>query len=319
MELEAGTEPHRPTLFRPEAVRSHNRRVNQGRVLRLSPVWVAWTYWVLVGTVTVALLYVVVGSVHEYASGPAVIRLDSRTELPLKAEGVISAVLVKPGQRVAAGAVLVQLDETLQRAELASASHEYDLEMVKRLRDPSGAVSASFSALQARLDLVRYQLAERTLRAPTAGVIGDVRLRIGQRVSPGDVGLSLIRDDARFSLLAVLPGSYRPMLRPGMSMRFEVSGFQYAYQDLTIESLGDEVVGPNAVKRFLSQENADAMIVSGPVILVSARIPARTFRSRGELLNYYDGMQGRAEARVRTESLIVSLIPGLRALFPHGN
>lgn len=317
MEPEHGAE--RPPLFRLEAVRSYNRRSVHGRLLQLSPIWVERTFWVLLGTLLTALVYVVFGTVNEYASGPAVVRLDSRTELPIKRDGVIAAILVKPGQRVAAGAVLVHLDETLGRAELASVLREYDLELVKRLRDPAGAAPATFSGLQARLELVRSQLAELTLRAPVAGVVGDVRLRPGQRVSSGDIGLSIVRDDASFSLLAVLPGSYRPMLRRGLSMRFEVAGFEYAYQDLMIESLGDEVVGPGAVKRFLSQENADAISVSGPVILVSARIPSRTFRSRGEDFNYYDGMQGRAEARVRTESLIVSLVPGLRALLPHGN
>jgi membrane fusion protein (multidrug efflux system) len=308
-----------PTTFRPAALQSYAKRAKQGRILRLSPAWVDRTFWVLIAAVVAAIAYVTIGKASEYASGPAVVRLDSRTEVPIKADGVIAAVLVKPGDRVDAGTPVVQLDETVQTAEFKSALREYDLELVNRLRDPASTAPPSIGTLQARLQLARSQLAERTLRAPAAGVVGDVRLRPGERVSAGDVALSLIRDDATFSLLAVLPGSYRPMLRPGMPMRFEVSGFEYAYQDLIIASLGDEVVGPAAVKRYLGQETADALLISGPVVLVSARIPARAFRSHDEVYNYYDGMQGRAEARVRTERLIISLIPALRALLPNGN
>jgi multidrug efflux pump subunit AcrA (membrane-fusion protein) len=306
-------------LFREEALRNRNLRLSAGEVLRLSPLWIERTFWVLVAALLTSLVYAVVGTVNEYAAGPAVVRLDARADLVAKAEGVIDGVLVKPGQHVAEGALLVRFDDAVQQGELASVSREYELELAKRLRDPPAAAPLSFGQLRARQELARGRLAERSLRAPVSGVVGDVRVRPGQHVNPGDVVLSLVRDDATFSLVAMLPGSYRPLLRRGMPLRFEIAGFQYAYQDLEIDALGDEIVGPAEVKRFLSQENADALSVTGPVVLVSARLPARTFTSSGDRFNYYDGMQGRAEARVRADSLIVSFIPALRSLYAHGN
>ena len=126
--------------------------------------------------------------------------------------------------------------------------------------------------------------------------------------------LSIVGDGAQLTVIAMLPGSDRPLLRPGAPLRLELAGFRYAYIDLVIESIGDEVVGPAEVKRFLGADIADAVPVGGPVVLVRARLPAATFRQRGRELRYYDGMLGTVEARLRSESILVTLIPGLRGV-----
>jgi membrane fusion protein (multidrug efflux system) len=146
-------------------------------------------------------------------------------------------------------------------------------------------------------------------------VVSDVRIHAGRQLNPGEAILSLVGEDARFSVVAMLPGHHRPLLRPGMPLRLELAGYRYAYQDVTIDRVGDEVVGPNEVRRFLGEEVADVIPVAGPVVLVEASLEGRSFRVEGKTYNYFDGMQATAEARVRYESILVTFVPALKVIF----
>jgi membrane fusion protein (multidrug efflux system) len=97
-----------------------------------------------------------------------------------------------------------------------------------------------------------------------------------------------------------------------MPMRLEVSGSSHAYVDLEIEEVGDEVVGPSAVRRWLGAVVGDAVPLDGPVVTVRARLPERTFHSDGRDHEFFPGMQGTGEVKVRRESILVTLVPGLR-------
>ena len=95
----------------------------------------------------------------------------------------------------------------------------------------------------------------------------------------------------------------------------ELTGFRYAYQRLTITAVGNEVIGPNEVRRFLGQDVADAVTLQGSHVIVQAHVPARTFHAEGRWHNYHDGMHGTAEVRVRSERIVFALVPGLKAVF----
>jgi hypothetical protein len=105
------------------------------------------------------------------------------------------------------------------------------------------------------------------------------------------------------------------MVRSGQKLRLEISGFRYAYRELTVEAIGDEVVGPEEARRYLGPEVADSVQLGGPVVLVRAKLPARTFNSEGRVFSYHDGMHGTAEVRVRTEPILLTLVPGLKVIF----
>jgi hypothetical protein len=127
--------------------------------------------------------------------------------------------------------------------------------------------------------------------------------------------LSLAGEGGDPVVLALLPGQYRPLLKPGMDLRLELQGYQYIYQHLTVTSVENEVIGPAEAKRYLGEEIADAVTLTGPVVLVSARLPSATFEVEGKTRRFHDGMWAQAEVRVRSERVLVALIPALRALF----
>jgi membrane fusion protein (multidrug efflux system) len=308
----------RSRIFREEALRHHEGTQDEGDVLRIAPTWTRWTYWVLLALLLAAVLYSVLGTLPEYASGPAVVRVEGHSTLTVEAPGIVAAVEVQPGQRVTAGQPLVSFRSQEETAALERIQREFDLQLVRVLRDPSdeGARQA-LTSLRAERELAETRQRARTLRAPHAGVVSDLRIRPGQYVNAGERVASVVGEARQVQLVALLPGGYRPMLTPGKPLRVELDGFKHEYRDLTIESVGDEIVGPTEVRRFLGAEIADAVNLQGPLVLVKARVPSRTFNSQGKTFNYFDGMQAKADARVRTERILVTLVPGLKGALRH--
>jgi membrane fusion protein (multidrug efflux system) len=306
-----------PTLFREQALRVHQAGMRiEGDLLRADPRWMQWTYRLLLAVLVAAFLFSVLGTVREYASGPAVVRLGGRTDLRATAAGTVSEVVVERGDRVTTGQLLVRLHGAQEAAELERIEREIELQLVNRLRNPAdSAAERSLLSLRAERELARSRVAERALRAPAAGVVDDLRVRAGQPVSPGQILATLAGPGGERTVMALLPGEFRPLLKPGMELRLELQGYRYAYQHLVVEEVGGEVVGPTEARRYLGEEIADAATLGGPVVLVTARVPSLTFEAEGRTRRYHDGMWGKAEVRVRSERILVALVPALRALF----
>ena len=104
------------TLFRDEALTYHlcGSRA-RGDVLHLSP---RWTYWFLVLVSVAGSLCGVFGSIHEYATGIAVIRDEGRTMVTAITGGTITAIAVQPGQQVETGQMLLQLNDMQEKIAL---------------------------------------------------------------------------------------------------------------------------------------------------------------------------------------------------------
>jgi multidrug resistance efflux pump len=303
-------------LFREEAVRHRSQGAAEGDVLRLSPEWTRWAYWLLVAAFATGIVYCVAGTLHEYATGPAVVWVHGRTHVTAAVSGTVNSIEVKPGQRVEAGQLLVRFSAAVEAAELARIDREFELQLARSLGDPAEpSAKAALTALRTQREVAAARLEQLSIRAPQSGYVGDVRIRSGQLLSAGDVVVTLLGDEQRRSIVAMLPAQYRPQLRPGLAMRFEVKGYSYSYQETTIASVSAQIIGPNEVRRYLGQEIQDTVAIEGPVVLVEATPRSGKFTVDGEAFDFYHGMSGTAEVRVRTESIVLSLIPGLRAIF----
>jgi membrane fusion protein (multidrug efflux system) len=177
------------------------------------------------------------------------------------------------------------------------------------------SASQALSTLRAEKELAEFQLEQRVVRAPQAGVVSDVRIRRGQHLTEGEVLVSLVQEDSPLEIIAMLPGGARPLLARGGTMRLELEGFKYQDQELIIEQVGDELVGSEEVRRYLGPELAKSLTGNGAVVLVRAQAPSRFFEADGKQLAYFDGMMGTAHARVKSERIVLTIIPGLKTLF----
>jgi membrane fusion protein (multidrug efflux system) len=328
--VEASTNPHtegpdpdpgRRTsdLFRQEAIDAYRRARTEGEVLRISPDWARRAYWLLLAVVGVALVFALANHVHEYATGRAMVRFTDRVDLTALTSGTCSSVEVRTGDRVTAGQLLARFYEGPEAAQLQRTERDFDLLLIELLSDPSNQqVRQSLAQLRSERNWARSRLDEQHRRAPSDGVVADVRVRAGQFVNAGDVFMTLAGEGTQATVVALLPGRYGPELKPGMDLRLELDGYPYSFQHLPITGVSSEVLGPTAARRVLGRDAAEALQLTEPVVVVQAQLDGSTFRARDAEHPYHDGMQGKAEVRVRSEPVLVALIPGLRALFEGG-
>jgi len=211
----------------------------------------------------------------------------------------------------------VRMVSASETAELETVERELADQLAKLLADPSDNVAReSMVSLRSRRDLARLSLERQVLRAPLAGTVGDVRVRTGQLVEPGMPVVSVHSAHAGARLMAMLPGRYRPLLRPGARVRFVADGFPREIHGLTIERVGDQIIGALDAARYLGLD-ASAVTQQGPVVLVQARLPQLSFASEGGTYRFHHGMRGHTESAVRHDSIAFTFVPGLKQVFSH--
>jgi membrane fusion protein (multidrug efflux system) len=313
--------PHDEDLFSPTARAALEAGGRDGAPLALSPIWVGRSYWLLLSGTIAALLFAALAHVGDYARGPAVVRVDGRLDLTSAAGGIVLSVDVEPGTAVTAGQTLVRFHAEPERRELEQLEREFELKLVRLLLHPDDETTRqSLAALRAAREMAATRLRDRLVVAPQAGVVRNLRIRPGQLLNPGDVVLTLVDErQAAFTVVALVPGQFRPMLKQGLPLRFTLDGHTQATVDLQVEYVGDEVVGPNEMRRYLGQELGDTMPVEGGLVLVRARLPWQTFGLDGQRYRYYDGIPGRVDVRVRRVRLLALLFPALKQVAGHGS
>ncbi|MGH7269208.1 MAG: efflux RND transporter periplasmic adaptor subunit [Polyangiaceae bacterium] len=305
----------RIALFRREALEHQSARGAPAALLQIDAESTAWGFYLLCAGMLVALVFVAFGRMNEYATGPAFVRLDEHLTLSSSFSALVSKIEVAPGAVVEEGAVLVRFSDATETAELDSVSHEYNDQLAKLLQLPNDPVARdALVALRARRELAKTKLEQRTLRAPRRGVVGDVLVREGQLVEAGASIVALQEPESTATVVALLPGRYRPLLHEGAVLRFELEGFHRHAYELPIDTVGDQIIGPAEAGRYVGHDSADAFSFSGPVVLVQAKIHGTRFDADGQHFSFANGMYGKAETVVRNEPVAYGFVPSLKPI-----
>jgi len=300
-------------LFRREAVEHQRARGLRAELIALDDSATAWGFWLVCAGMLAAGAFFALGRLYEYASGPAFVQLGGRTTLTATASGLVVSVFVQPGDRVREGDELVRFYASDEQAELAAAAKEFDNQLAKLLLRPDDAVTReALVALRSRLELAEQRTARRVLRAPHAGIVGDVRVREGQLVEPGLRMIDLQGPVTSATVTALLPGRYRPMLHAGSQLRFQLDGFNLLTHELVVTRVGEQIVGPSEAARFVGRDLADAFSISGPVVLVQADLRGSAFEHDGQKFEFSSGMYGKAETIVRNELIAYAFLPSMK-------
>jgi RND family efflux transporter MFP subunit len=174
----------------------------------------------------------------------ATLRSRQTSAISPQVEGIVTRILVRSGQRVAAGAALAQVDPLKQEASVSSneatrAAQDAQLRLAREelqrqkalfeqglvsrqaLDQANGAVdtaAASLKALQARERESRVELQYYRVTAPAAGVVGDIPVRVGDRVTTSTV-ITTISDNAGLEAYVYVPIERAEALKLGMPVR----------------------------------------------------------------------------------------------------
>jgi membrane fusion protein (multidrug efflux system) len=304
----------RRSLYRPEALASQRARGNEGSLVEISPHWVRRAYPITVALVALGLVAAAVARVPTWSAGAAVVTIEG-LEVTARAQGTVDAVEVEPGQAIALGDVLVRLGAVEESAELELAQTEYDNSLTSFLFDPADeAARSQLGSAEARRQRAQARADARVVRATRAGVVSDVRVRPGQALMPGDHILTLVEPGAEPVVVAFLPGQDRPRLRAGMTLQLDLRGYTKVREPAVIVDVGTEVIGPTEARRAVGAQVADSLKLDGPVVIVRARLPARTFVADGHRYHFHDGMIGTGEVEVESKPFAVALVPSLEKL-----
>lgn len=166
-------------------------------------------------------------------------------------EGDVVAVLVREGDRVTRGQVMVRFENSVQEGDQVSAAAEVEsakadvanaqwnadqsAELLKAgaiperdLRTAQQTLVAAQSrraAAEARLKGVAQVLGDTRIVAPTTGVVSARAVEPGERVSRGATLITVVRNDV-LELEASVPSRQAAELKPGQSVRFAAGGRQ---------------------------------------------------------------------------------------------
>lgn len=187
----------------------------------------------------------------------AVGTLRSRQNVMMRPEvaGRILSLGFGDGARVNAGQVLVQLDDTLQRAEvqqsmaqlsIARANHKRNQDLVsqnfvaQRVLDES---AASLQVAEAQVSLSCARLERMRIVAPFSGVVGIRNINVGDFVKDG-ADLINLEDIGMLYVDYRLPERYQAKLAPGQIVELKIDALPGRLFKAKVEAL-DPLIEPN--------------------------------------------------------------------------
>lgn len=161
-----------------------------------------------------------------------------------QAEGYLTRIAVRSGERVSAGALLFEIDSAPEQAALASlqsmrpmreAELSYAQQQVARNKAllEAGAVSqreveqfettvrtteAQIKVLDEQIKQQRSMLGYYRVTAPSAGIVGDIRVVVGDRVTRSSM-LTTVDENDVLEVYISVPVQQAPQLKVGLPVR----------------------------------------------------------------------------------------------------
>ncbi|OWY08647.1 efflux transporter periplasmic adaptor subunit [Thioclava sp. F42-5] len=207
------------------------------------------------------------------------------TELAVEMGGTVQAIHFEANDKVEKGEVLLQIDDSSERADLASAKAAQDLaetnlKRARQLADrgvsaTSNLDQAEASAQEARASVAKLQalLEKKRLTAPFAGIIGIPRVEVGQYVGTGTTYATLQdRDHMRVDF--TLSEQQARLAEAGQTVKVQTEDGSV---DLKGEITGIEPkIDPNSRLVTLRAEvpNGEGKLTPGQFVHVTVVLPA---------------------------------------------
>jgi RND family efflux transporter MFP subunit len=184
------------------------------------------------------------------------------TDIQPQVEGFITRIAVKSGDRVGQGAVLMEIDSRTQQAGVASlesvkAQREIDVTYARqeseraskllkagaasqmdadRAANALKAAEAQVRTVEEQLRQLRTDLGYYRVTAPTAGIVGDIPVREGDRVTKTTL-LTTVDANAGLEVYLNIPVQQAPKLRVGLPVRLvDETGTTIAAETITFIS-----------------------------------------------------------------------------------
>jgi RND family efflux transporter MFP subunit len=206
-----------------------------------------------------------------------------------KVPGEVSRVLVREGERVAAGDILVALDtrdlqaqldsalgsvaEARARLDLARKNEENNRQLLAKgfisqnafdsVSNAVSVTSANVRTAEGQAAIARKALGDATIRAPFTGIIAKRAVNLGEKVSI-DTPIAQIVDLSHMELEALVPVAEIPAVSVGQEIAFRVDGFGNREFKGKVERINPSAdAGSRAISVFVAIANGDGALKGG--------------------------------------------------------
>lgn len=209
-------------------------------------------------------------------------------ELAAQLGGVVRQINIVSNKRFAKGDLLVQLEDAVERADLADA--EASLKLADDNLDRSRSLQAKgftpqasyeqtqaqFASAQARVARLKAVIDQKAIKAPFDGVAGIARVDLGQYLQPGAV-VTTFQDLSNMKVDFRLPEQFADKLKVGQPVRVGVSDDNLPFTGtiLGIDPRVDPQTRMLSVQAVVAQNKDDA-IIPGQFLQVRVELPAQS-------------------------------------------
>jgi len=206
-------------------------------------------------------------------------------ELAFETAGIVSEIKFKANQEVRQGEVLVQLDDTVERADIQDVqanvkTAESNFERAKTLSTRGYGTEANLDQASALLAAARSRLArlqatieQKALKAPFSGVIGIPRVDVGQYLQPGTV-IASFQDLSSMKVDFTVPEQRASEVKLGQEIHLGTTEGNLPFKGRVIGK--DPRVDPKTrlvSVQALVQDNKDGAILPGQFLHVEVILP----------------------------------------------
>ncbi len=173
-------------------------------------------------------------------------------DITTEVSGIVKSIEFKSGDEVAAGALLVALDASTERANLESARAQFDsdnsqYQRLLKLKDQSFVTKNDIDTQASLVDISRARvavaetaLAKKRIYAPFSGKLGISQVDIGEYIAPGQKIVTLLSLD-RLYLDFTLPESNFNDLAPDQPIAFRVRPYPSREFEARVETWNPEL------------------------------------------------------------------------------
>ena len=206
-----------------------------------------------------------------------------------KVSGEVQKVLVREGDRVAEGQVIVTIDtadlkakvdaqvaaleESKAKETIARKNRENNQQLLRQnfisqnAFDTTQSVHegaiASVKSSEAQLRIVEKAMQDAVVRAPFSGVVARRMVNVGEKIAI-DAPILTIVDLARMEIEAPAPASEIPGVKVGQVAQFKVDGFGERSFDGRIERINPAAeLGSRSITLYVSVANRDGLLKGG--------------------------------------------------------
>jgi membrane fusion protein (multidrug efflux system) len=201
------------------------------------------------------------------------------------AAGVVARIHFESGQVVKQGQVLVELDNSVERAQLASAAARTELASISLKRTRALVATNTVAASQLDTDesglkgdtadanALAAQINRKIVRAPFSGRLGIREVNLGQYLNPGTTISVLEAIDSVYVDFS-LPQQELGELSVGMPVRVSLDGLAATFPEGKITALDPEIDSTTrTVKARASIPNTDERLRPGMFVSVAVVLP----------------------------------------------